>query len=170
MKPEKSAVILLALLSPLIAANLVAAYRGHPSLTLIMTFCVSVIGTVCFAAVIQPLARKFTASRERKAVIAKYSNPPEHASPQHILSLADKLERQSRVEDLLSVDCPVCQRVQGMSCDPSVKPVALIDREEEDYCHYLRMQKAVAKGFADRLDVIDQWGSELPEEVSVWAV
>lgn len=83
----------------------------------------------------------------------------------------DGAGREMLIGDLFAVPCRTCREklgnsLAGQPCAMGMGiPVAIVRKNPLTFCHFSRMQDAVAEGLADRDDVIAQFGGRFPESV-----
>lgn len=71
-------------------------------------------------------------------------------------------ERRRRVADLFSVKCRICGAPVTVACSPGIGiPHLLVDKRPVTFCHWRRVNDAVAHGTADREQVEAQLGFKL---------
>lgn len=165
------AIVIFALLAPVMVGALVSGYEGHASFALNNGYIVAFLALLLAALAIGVVSSLFY----RASVVRRYghlADEPEEpeAGPAQWRELAAQLneaERERRVEDLLSVDCPErpCRAVPGMGCAMAGMAVIMLRRDPLAFCHFSRARRAVRSGNASREDVAAQFDGRVPEGV-----
>ncbi len=78
-------------------------------------------------------------------------------------------DREARVADLFSVDCPVCTAKKGTPCAlrPYGTAFVIVRKTPVAFCHPGRMLDSVLYGTAVADEILAQFGNNIPEELRV---